>query len=398
MTRLQPGQLAPVSTLVSQGPYQLPGKATSHHEGLVAPLAVTYGPDGALYAGDGGTPQIWTGPAIKPGVWRLSASGQYTWSGGPPLAQRLAGASFQFPLALVVDTASPWNLWMLDRALVPGSNVLYQLTSPAFAAAVPLATNTQLGLVWPVAMALDLNGHLLILDRGAFPGSPAAPKVIDVTPAPFGSVPHALHLVLEPLSLLVRPTGQLVIGDAREQDQPTPADLVQVDRANAWAESRLLAGLPAEANPLLAPAALVQTDGTHLAVLDVGLKSYYVPPASPFQRVAAEQAAVYLADLGANPPAVVLATEPKELVFPTGMATDGSKLYIADRGDYSDPALAGPTVRVWRTLTSEMGITIHFSSQRPTTQLQRRQIVNDIFGIVSQHRPAKSLVTFVYEV
>jgi phage tail-like protein len=397
-TTLAPGQRAPVQTLVSQGPYHVPGQAVTVYQGLVAPLAIAHGPDGALYVGDSGTPTNWTGPTVGAGVWRLSAAGQYTWTGVPPLPQRLAGATFRFPVGLATDIANPWNLWVLDQALAPGSTVLYRLASPGFTAAVPVATNTQLGVVWPVAMALDLNGHLLVLDRGALPPNPAAAQVIDVTTGPLGAIPHPLAQVIEPLSLLVQPGGQLVIGDAREQDQPTPADLVLVDRGNAWAQTRLLANLASAANPLLAPVALIRPDATHLVVLDVGLKPYHVPLASPYERVAAEQASVYLADLQAAPPAVTLAAEQKELVFPTGMATDGTVLYLADRGDYADPQLAGPRMRVWRALPHEIGITVYFSSQRPTTQLQRRQIVNDIFGIVTQHQPVQSLVTFVYEV
>jgi phage tail-like protein len=399
MTKLQSHRFAPLTTIDSQGPFQLVNQGLSHHEGLVAPLSIARGADSSLFVGDGGTPLTWTGPHIKPGVWRFSPPGEYVWSGAPPVPQRLAAANFQFPIALVVDQANPWNLWVLDRNLPPGSNALFRVTSPNFAAAVSLATNTQLGLVWPVAMALDLNGHLLILDRGKFPGNPATPKIIDVNTNPFGTVSHNLAVVMEPLSLLVQPNGLLVVGDAREQAQPTPADLIRVDRANAWAETRLLSGMAAGTNPLLAPTAAVQLAiSSQMAVLDVGLKSFYLPPANPYLRQAAEQASVYLVDVAPNPPTVTLATEQQELVFPTGMVASGDALYISDRGDYSDPQLAGPLIRVWRALTNELGVTIHFSLQRPTTQLQRRQIVNDVYKIASQHRPAKSLMTFAFEV
>ena len=52
--------------------------------------------------------------------------------------------------------------------------------------------------------------------------------------------------MIEPLSLLVRDGGELVIGDGREQEPAQPGEfagnLVQVDRSNPaqWAETLLL--------------------------------------------------------------------------------------------------------------------------------------------------------------
>ena len=86
----------------------------------------------------------------------------------------------------------------------------------------------------------------------------AIPKIIDVQIVPFAVTSRNLTTVVEPLSLLVQPNGNLIIGDGRQQNAAVPADLVLVDRSNnaAWVETSLLGALLADQNPLVAPTAV----------------------------------------------------------------------------------------------------------------------------------------------
>lgn len=394
VTRPERERFAPLTTLVSQGP-------------LIAPLCLALGPDGSLVVGDSGTPGG-SSQVVAQGVWRLPPPGRYEFAGAPPAPRRLgqAGWILEFPIALATDAATPWHLYVLDRVTFPTMPALYSLTAPGFTEAAPLASKGDLGTVWPVAMALDTNGHLLILDRGkpAPSGLAAVPKVIDVD---LGSplVPKESYLtaVVEPISLLVRSGGDLIIGDGREQDTAVPADLVRVDRSNAasWVESRLLASLSAAENPLVGPRAVVD-GGDELYVLDVGLKPYRngLDPAlqaDPFRRHIAEPAAIYSVDLAAAPPTVRRASETRQLVYPMGMALASGTLYVCDRGEY-DPELAGPLTRVWRAGEHEFGVVVHFSEQRPTSIKERRQIVHNIHQIVQRESPAHTAWTFLYAV
>ena len=187
-TRPQPDRFAPITTLISQGP-SIDADVLAH-EGLVQPLCITHAPDGSLVVGDSGTPVSFV-PVVPKGVWLLPPPGRYEFAGAPPKPQRIGPATFKptFPVAVVADKGAPWQLYVLDNVITLGAaaTALYQLTSPAFLAATSLATMSALGTLWPVAMTLDNNGHLLILDRGVpVPsGLPAAPKLIDVQIAPF---------------------------------------------------------------------------------------------------------------------------------------------------------------------------------------------------------------------
>ena len=160
-------------------------------------------------------------------------------------------------------------------------------------------------------MAVDPNGDVLVLDRGDGPGTANPPKIITVKPGtnPVQVTRKNLATVLEPLSLLVRPDGRLIIGDGGVQEPtgiPIPAgNLMLVDRSTStWTETALLPS----ANPLVAPTGLVLS-GTKLQVLDAGLKPFAPPSADPFILAAAEPGRVYTVDLAASPPAVTAATQ-----------------------------------------------------------------------------------------
>jgi len=408
-TRPQPNRFAPIYALLSQNEVTLdpvkgvPTKVT----GMIAPICLGRGPDGSLFVGDEGTPEPST-PTVPAGVWQLPPPENFfRFPGAPPAPARVGPPVWPlaFPVAVATDGASPWNLYVLDYPPAQGlggggSQALYQLGSPSFPAAAPLATVAKLGLVWPVDMVFDApNNALLILDRGADPysASPPQPKVIVVTGLPAGPVtvtPHAINGVLEPLALVILSGGNLVVTDARDQTFVGPADLMLVDRANAWAVSSLLGAVAAGQNPLVAPTALARLDDAHFYVVDVGLKALRATAANPYVRLIANPATVYRIDLGAAPPSVVRAAEFGQLVFPTGMVLGGDTLYIADQGDYAlDETFSPALYRVWRARVNEFGVLVHFADTR--TLAQRRRILEDVREIIDQERPAHTYWTML---
>lgn len=393
-----PQKIATLSTLTAQSP-------------MVAPTAIALGPDGSLFVADPGQLGL-----DDEEVWRVFPQGQVQF-GAPPVAPQPLGPpppafNLTFPVALAIDNAVPWNVYVLDRPAIaaPGTPVLFRLTSPGFAAATTVATRGQIapgGPYYPVAMALDQNGHLLVLDRGPSPqsGQPATPRIIDldVSVSPPVRTLHPLAQVVEPLSLAVLPSGELAIGDGRDQTSAVPGDVVLVDRTNPlnWVETVLLALLPADENPLASPTAIVLEDDDHLLVADTGLKPFFPSIANPFERFIARPGRLWRVDLSAAPPTVEAAGEDKQLVSPTGMvrAPDGI-VYLSDRGELSDSGFAGPLDREWRARTQEFGVVVHFLAEPPSPQLtqDRRRIITDIRQIIRKEKPAHSLWSFVYRV
>jgi hypothetical protein len=251
----------------------------------------------------------------------------------------------------------------------------------------------------PVAIAIDTNGDVLVLDRGDGPGTSNPPKVITVKPAtnPVQVTRKNLTTVLEPLSLLVRPDGRLVIGDGGVQEPsgtPVPAgNLVLVTRNGSnWTEAAVL---PA-ANPLIAPTGLVLS-GTKLHVLENGLKPFAPPTIDPFVLAAAEPARVYTVDLAASPPTITAASQTGQLVYPTGMCASGDRLVICDPGQPEVPGLVPVLSRV---LPYRFDIVIHFTDSRlpsdpDARSLMQRKVVGNIRSIVDQQRPAHALWNLV---
>jgi phage tail-like protein len=391
-------RFSPVNTVISQEPFGRGSRTL--HEGLIRPQGMTAAPDGSLIVADVGT--LLSAPyLVAPGVWRVRATGDYQFEGAPPKPRRLgplpATWTLRFPIAVVVDKASPWSVFVLDSVAQAGAPALYKLTSPAFSTATTLATRSQLGYVTPLDMVLDTNGHLLILDRGAGLLNPAIPRIIDVdvqaTTLAVTSVP--LTSVIEPVSLILRSNGDLIVGDARSQAPVAaadfPADLVRVDRMNAanWVETRLLSAVPIAQNPLLAPLALAEESVNVLYVADAGLKRYTPDPARPFLRAAAEPAAAYRIDLGQTIPTVTRASDTGQIVYPTGMVLRDGSLFICDGGEPEVTA----TPRMWRGLPHEFGVVVHFSDQRPTSISQRRQLVGNVREIALGQKPAHTLLS-----
>ncbi len=389
ITRPAVDSIAPIHTLISQGP-------------IVAPLCIAVGPDKSLFVADAGTPLIWP-HTVPPALWRLPPPGRYPFDGVPPEPVKLPSPvpTLTRPVALVTDQVIPWNLYALDRVGPPGTPALHVLPSPNFGTVTTVATKTQLGTVWPMAMALDKNGHLLILDRGAPPAMVSVPKIIDVQPAPLLVSSRNLNEVVEPLSLMVQPGGDLIIGDGREQTTTDPADLVRVDRSipAVWTESRLLVG--ASENPLAAPTAVVRWHDGTLYVLDVGLKPFRPSSGFPYIRELAEPATIYRVDIGVAPPDVRRAAEVDQLVFPTGMVADEGTLYVCDRGEHSQPGSAGKLLQVWRDAAHQFGVVAHFTGPPPTTpqeKRERRRFVHSVYEVLETEAPAHTRWTVVYSV
>jgi phage tail-like protein len=394
VTTPRSGRTTPLAALVSQGPVLSGGTVLA--EGLVRPWCVTPAPDGGLFVGDIGVPSTVPLP-LRNRVWRISAAGHYDLAGTPPRPQPLAPDTL--PLSQVVALAvrpgqggQPDTLYILDR---PGK--LYAIPAPYLGRPATLVTSLAAGntTLWPVAMSVDTNRNLLILDRGDGPGTPNPPKVITVRPDPVAVTRTSLSKVIEPLSLLVQPDGTLIVGDGRQQGPADPAqlagNLVRVDRSQPanWVETVLLPAV----NPLVAPTAVTRADDTHLHVLDVGLKPFTPPDQDPFVLNVAEPAGVHLVDLDADPPTTTRVTEPGQLVFPTGMASDAGRLVICDPGQPDTPRRTS----VWsRLLPFRFAVVVHFADarlppdpdERPSVQ---RQVIGSVRSIVDQQKPAHTV-------
>jgi len=406
VTAPSPTELAPVASLVTCGPV-LGDQGQVVVQGLIRPSCVAVGSGGSVFLGDVGVP-AGAELTLPSQVWRITSNGDYDLAGTPPKPQPLPFTLDQEVAAVAVRPAlagQPETLYVLER-----NGKLFALPAPYVgASATQVAVLATAGAsLWPVAMCVDRNRDLLVLDRGMLPPNiPAAPKIITVTPGGPPPTRTPLHTVVEPLSILVEPEdGSLIIGDGGEQDPTAPAQfagtLVRVDRiapAN-WTETVLLPppdpqGDPPVANPLVAPTALVRIDERRFYVLDVGLKPVAPSSGDPFVMAVAEPAAVYRVELGQVPSAVRV-TEAGHLVFPTGMTADGERLIICDPGQ--------PDVLNMETFSRvrrfRFDVVIHFADSRlpPDPDLRsiaRKKAVGDILAIVEQHKPAHTVWSLV---
>lgn len=404
VTKPARGRLAPIAGLVTQGPVLAGGLPTGAvvSDGLIRPQCVTPAPDGGLFVGDIGAPSA-SGVPLKSRVFRISATGGYDLTGTPPKPQPLVGSDvIQVPVvALAVRPAGdglPENLYIVDR-----SGKVFALPAPYAGKTATQVTTVAPGgntTIAPVAMAVDTNGDLLVLDRGDGSGTTNPPKIITVKPSPLTVTRKNLTTVVEPLSLLVQADGKLIVGDGGNQapagPEQLPGNLVRITRSGTtWTETALL---PA-ANPLVAPTGLVQPGG-RLYVLDAGLKPFSPPNVDPFLLNVADPAVVYAVDLQASPVTVTPVTEPGNIVYPTGLATSGDRLVICDPGQ---PEVAGGVVPVWsRLLPCRIDVVIHFLVARvPADPDERsavlRQVVGTIRTVVEQRKPAHGMWNLVTE-
>ncbi|WP_194814242.1 phage tail protein [Nocardia sp. XZ_19_385] len=404
VTAPRPGELVPVTALVSQAPTlngPISTGSTIQINGLVRPRCVTTGPDGSLFVGDfGAKSQV---SALMPCVWRLDPAGRPDVTGTPPLPIPLPrplapGSDFTNIVALVV--APPRGgiaetLYILDK-----SKRLFSLAAPYQGTAVKdVAT---LSIVLPIAMGIDTNGDLLILDRGNIDGDPSRTKIVIVRPGAAGPFPvRTLPTVVEPLSMHVGADGTILIGDGTAQDGTAPANILRVDRSNAanWVAEPLLPAAASFDNPLVSPSAIVPAEGGGLYVLDAGLRPW---ASSEFILTVAKPAGVYLVDVAE--PRVRRVTEYGNLVFPTAMTAHNGRLVICDPGQLESPQ-AAPVLS--RLAPFRFCVTVHFEhanlpelrGDEDENDNDRTKLINtvaaSIRSVVDQLRPAHTVGTLI---
>jgi phage tail-like protein len=399
-----PGAIAPVVSLVSQGPVVTPDGSV-RVKGLTRPQCVAVGSDGGLLVGDIALP---SGLPVQLAnqVWQLDPAGQYHLAGTPPQPQPIAPGTLT-PLTNVVavavrppHAATPETLYVLDQSQTAR---LYAIPAPfQDSAATQVTSLAPAGTtIWPVAMAVDPgNGDLLVLDRGDVPGAPSAPRVITVRPSPLAVTRTALRTVAEPLSLAAEPDGTLLVGDGGNQmpDGPAqfPGNLVSVDRSTTpWTETPLLP----DGNPLVAPTGIARTRDGRLYVLDAGLKPFTPTGPAPFICDVAEDAGVYRVDLAASPPSAERISELGQLVYPTGMAATEDRLVICDPGQ---PPVAGVQPFWSRVRPFQVNVVIHFARSRlpPDEDAQKlviRQARGNVQSIIEAEKPAHTLWNLITE-
>jgi phage tail-like protein len=397
-TRPRPDTVAPVTALVSQGPtltYPIASASAVVVNGLVRPRCITMGLAGELFVGDFGA--AGTVSALPGRVWRLDATGTPDMAGTPPLPRPLAPSTpFANVVAVAVSPAlagRPEKLFILD-----GNRRLFSVDAP-YSADSATSVNAALPTVRPVAMAVDSNGDVLILDRGNTVGDPAIPKIVTVAPAnPAAPQSRSLTKVVEPLSLLVRADGTLVIGDGQRQDGRAAGNLVIVDRRvpAGWTESPVFPasdiGNQGQA-ALVSPSAIVDGADGELFVLDAGLRPFatgdtvltVARPAGVF-RVSTDESATLLR-----------VTENGNLVFPTGMALQDDRLVICDPGQL-ESAQQAPVLS--RLSPFRFCVAVHFEEANlPADEQERIRVVGrvdaSIRSVVEQLRPAHTLATLI---
>jgi phage tail-like protein len=367
-------------------------------EGLLRPWCVARGPDGTLFAGDRGLPAD-LAPGVRRRVWRLDATtGQPDLAGSPPLPRPLAPQQvFGQIIAVAVAPAragQPETLFILDS-----TGKIFSLPAPYTADTATELTRLTPGSGFRLAMAVDDQGDLLVLDRGLQPEEVARPKVFVVRPAPLSVTVKDLDpaFVTEPLSLFVDHDGALIVGDGGDREAPPLEDssggnLVRIVRGGTeWTHTRLL---PRQ-NPLVAPTAVTRTDTDGLYVLDAGLRPFW-PSATehPFILHTARPAVLVRVETasGATAGNTLRVTEPGHFVNPTGMTAHGKRLIICDPGQIESSGVRLDGYRS-RFGPFDINMVIHFSrSQLSADPVEQRrelsQAVGTIKSIVRQHMPA----------
>jgi hypothetical protein len=395
---------------------------------LLTPQSVAIGPEGSFIVSDDGTSGLT--PISPSGVYQLPPPGP-----GPQTAVRLGPGPGQWPvnannngdlawpISVEVDgNTNAWNVYLLDSwgfklwggdVNAPTNYSLYRLASANFAQVTPLATFQQaayglngLGLTWPVEMC-SRAGILYILDRGTAPDllnsnnqAPSATQIVEVQSAqngpPVQVAAHAINGIVEPLAIVPRGDGKLIVADASAQNASAPADLFLVDPANAWAAVSLLGAVPQGKNPLVAPSSMALIDDQTVMVVDIGLRPFRTVIPHILTRRIANSAMVYRVDLSQNPPVITPASEPNNLIFPTDAIFDGRRVYISDQGEYADDTWADYP-RLWRALEDEFGVVVNFSDTRPTQVDDRTKIIGNVRAIVEREKPAHSLFSMKYK-
>ncbi|HTV91910.1 MAG TPA: phage tail protein [Verrucomicrobiae bacterium] len=249
-------------------------------------------------------------------------------------------------------------LWVTASATLDVS-----ATGPHFTTATKLSSPSP-GMNYPIAMVVDGAGHPLILDRGAGPTQPptanANTTIIDIGISGgsyTGATPHTFTEVVEPLSIALRASGHVLVGDAGNQNSGDPATIYDIDLTGPTT-TNLLAAVATANNPLVAPTGIVEIDAKHIMVVDAGLRPWRPYSASPFTQIIAQQPAVYSVDLSVAPPVITQVSDQQSLVYPRGLvgASNGT-LYLCDSGL---PQLAGYNSQEWRSVAQQFAVVVNF--------------------------------------
>ena len=340
-------------------------------------------------------------PQRPAALWRLTRAGHVPYRAAglvAPLPSPVhSGPPLALPTAVVVDATDRASVVDIGSTTFVNAGDLFsrivRFAPPAFTPVIVIdqATAPSLPAVHPVDMVLDGAGRFIVLDRGLHPfgdppQGPTAPRIVVVSEGPLATSVQPLTTVVEPTAITMDPAGRFIVADARDQLTTTPANLVRVDPAAGFAETSLLAAVPAGSNPLVYPTGLTFEGPNMLLVCDPGVRMGFVGDTT--NRTMAEDAAVYRVDLSQTPPTITRVTRERSLVTPSKLAIDrqGSPVLV-DRGE----TLRGPPARSWRARANEFGVTLLFSAQRPTTFQDRNLVRRAIFDVVDEQKPAHTV-------
>ena len=396
------GEPAATTALVSRGPVVV--GSTVIAEGLIRPVCAAALPDGSLLVGDLGAPSTVPRPlrdALKSRVWHLGGDGRYPVRDARPRPVAAETMPLTAVAALAVRAGgppAPDRLYVVD-----GPGTVFALTAPLLdAAPVRLGTLAAAGRKPQIAAAaVDVNGDLLVLDRGT--GTAAnPPHVVTVALDTFTVQRTPLRTVTTPLSLLLEQDGSLLVGDAGGQDDEGPAatgQVVRVDRSTTpWSETALIP----VGSPLVAPAGLARGPRGRLFVLDGGLRPYVLDPDSgststdPFLAAVAEPARVWATDMTTSPASLTPASAPGDFVYPTSLLAVGQRLIACDPG-VPDVAGARPLSRI---RPHEFAVAVHFARSRldpddDRARTEMRRAISSVRTVVDEQRPAHVFWTLV---
>jgi sugar lactone lactonase YvrE len=278
--------------------------------------------------------------------------------------------------------------------------MLYTVTAP-YEPQQQAVKVADLSATWPVALAIDANGDVLVLDRVRSPdfGS-ARTQVITLAKHTMAATTKDLReKVAEPLSILVEPEGTLVVGDGGTQSltEATTGNLVRVTRGEKkWTPKLLLSDAePAKNVPpgqmdakLVAPTGIVRGDDGQLYVIDAGLNPFAPPTGNRFVLAIAKHAVVYRVDPTGG--TLESLTEKGNFVFPTGMAGTEQRLIVCDPGQ---PERIGGETDYARSRVAPFtfGLVIHFTNQTGDAAA-RKEIAASITRLADEQKPAHTVM------
>lgn len=376
---------------------------------LLHPSAIAVDNDNNYIVADQGNASL--SPPQQPSLWKVSSTGEIEYKSIPnipiPMPHPIhSGNPLVNPTAVVVDKNNRYVVLDAGSIEVPNS-AIYRF-DPNIKTIIDNSAPPSFPAVHPVDMILDNSGNFVVLDRGKrptgeFPGSleeNRGQKIVVVSEGPPPNpVINPLTKVIEPTALVMNSMGCFIVADAKKQSTSVSADLLMVDPNTGWSEIPLLSEI--EENPLIFPTGLAFEDPQTLLVCDTGVRSELIKDEDGVTdrsyRAIAEHAAIYrIKNLPLTPPSsglpqtqptITRVTYERKLVNPTKIMIDqNGRLVITDKGEYQRD-IAGFPQREWRTKANEFGITVLFSSKRPTSVDDRKKIRREIANVINEQKP-----------